>query len=169
VQITRKSDFKLGSEKIRCYMLRALIGKGVQELWVDKQRFLILQRRQKIESGDASEEIRIKTTSIEINQPIADSMFRFEPGKEWSQLESLLLPSEESVLLTGAPAANFSLKTLDGELTELSQACGKVVALDFRPLGARPAARSCPPLKNCALSSAMPSESRKSTTKTRAR
>ncbi|MGA2435556.1 MAG: TlpA disulfide reductase family protein [Bryobacteraceae bacterium] len=75
--------------------------------------------------------MRVKALAAEIDRPVEDSRFRFEPGNGWSEVEMLVLPGEEAMMLTGSRAANFSLETLDGEPVSLDQTRGKVVVLDF--------------------------------------
>jgi cytochrome c biogenesis protein CcmG/thiol:disulfide interchange protein DsbE len=130
-EIAGEEEVKVGGQKIPCYVLRVRTGGMQHELWIDQQRFVVLQHKEKGEANGMHADIRLKVSALEINSPPADSTFQFEPGKGWSEAEMLLLPGEERMLLTGSRAANFSLKTLEGEPVVLDETRGKVVVLDF--------------------------------------
>jgi len=129
--IVKEEDFKLGKEKLRGYLIRARTAGTEHELLVDKQRFVVLHYKQKAETADGKVEITLKMKAIELNEEVGDALFAFEPKPGWSEAETLLLPGERRITLTGERAANFTLKTLDGERVSLEGLHGKVVVLDF--------------------------------------
>ena len=130
-EITGQEDIKVAGRKIPCFVLRARTAGMEHELWIDRERFVVLQHKEKGESNGMHAEIQLKVSAVEVNSPLADSWFQFQPGKGWSEAEMLLLPGEERSLLTGSRAANFTLKTLEGEPVALDETKGKVVVLDF--------------------------------------
>jgi peroxiredoxin/outer membrane lipoprotein-sorting protein len=130
-QITGEEDVKIDGRKIRCYVLRARAWGMEHELWIDQQRLVVLQHKEKGESNGMHGDIRLKMSVVEINSALADSVFQFEPVKGWSEAEMLFLPGEERMMLTGSRAVNFALKTLEGDSVALDQTRGKVVVLDF--------------------------------------
>jgi peroxiredoxin/outer membrane lipoprotein-sorting protein len=130
-QITGEEDMKVEGQKIHCTVIRARTGGMEHELWIDQQRFVVLQHKEKGELNGMHADIRLKVSAVEINSSLADSLFQFAPGKGWSEAEMLLLPGEERMMLTGSRAANFALKTLEGEPVVLDETRGKVVVLDF--------------------------------------
>jgi len=129
--IVKEEDFKLGKEKLRGYLIRARTAGTEHELLVDKQRFVVLHYKQKAQTADGRVEITLKMKLIEVNDEVGDSLFAFEPKQGWSEAETLLLPGERRMTLTGERAANFVLKTLDGEQVSLEGLHGRVVVLDF--------------------------------------
>jgi peroxiredoxin len=130
--IEKTEDIKVLGERFPCYVVRTHTEKAEYQLWIDRERFYVLQSVQKAApKPGVTTEIRTRTTLMEVNQPIPDSLFKFEPGKGWAETEMLVLPGEERALLTGARAANFTLKSLAGDSAALEQARGKVVVLDF--------------------------------------
>jgi peroxiredoxin/outer membrane lipoprotein-sorting protein len=129
--IAGEEDLKVAGQKIPCYVIRARTGAFEHELWVDKQRFVVLQHKEKGDLDGMHGEIHMKVSVLELNPSLPDATFQFEPGKGWSEAEMLLLPGEERMMLTGSRAANFALKTLGGDSVELEGARGKVVVLDF--------------------------------------
>jgi peroxiredoxin/outer membrane lipoprotein-sorting protein len=129
--IAKEPDFKLGREKVRCYLIRARTRGGEIELLVDRQRFVVLQYKEKGKSPDGDVEIAMKMKLVELNQDVGDSLFHFEPNPGWTEVETLVLPRERAVTLTGERAADFTLKTLNGESVGLQSLHGNVVVLDF--------------------------------------
>ena len=91
-RITSEDDFKIEGAKIRCYVIRTSAGGMDHELWVDQQRFVVLQDKEKGQVDGMLVDLHLKVSAIEINSPLADSLFQFEPGKGWSEAEMLLLP-----------------------------------------------------------------------------
>ena len=130
-QITGEEDMKVDGKKIRCYVIRMRAGGMDHELWIDQQRFVVLQDKEKGQLDGMRGDLHLKVSAVEINPSLQDSLFQFQPGKGWSEAEMLLLPGEEHMMLTGSRASNFSLKTLEGEPVVFNETRGKVVVLDF--------------------------------------
>ncbi len=127
--IAKPQDFELGRERARCYSIRAHVGGTEVELTVDPQRFIVLQYKEKNKSPDGQIEIATKLKLVELNQEVSDSLFHFMPDPGWTEVETQA-PRGEPIRI-GERAANFTLKTLDGESVALEQLRGNVVVLDF--------------------------------------
>ncbi len=130
-QITGEEDVKVDGKKIHCYVIRMRAGGMDHELWIDQERFVVLQDKEKGQLDGMRGDLHLKVSAVEINPSLQDSLFQFQPGKGWSEAEMLLLPGEEHMMLTGSRASNFRLKTLDGEPVVFNETRGKVVVLDF--------------------------------------
>jgi len=130
-QVIRSEDLKINGTKVPCYVVHCRTRNVDYDLWIDKQRFLVLQDRERMQSSGALVEMKVKLTALEVNPQLGDASFHFQPGKGWTEEEMLVLPGEERMLLAGERAANFSLKTLEGDPMALDQTRGKVVVLDF--------------------------------------
>ena len=129
--IAKHEDFKLGGGKVRCYLIRAHTPGAEIELLVDQQRFVVLQYKEKGRSPSGEIVMSIKMKLVELNQEVGDSLFHFEPNPGWTEVETLVLPGERYITLTGEPAVDFTLKTLDGDSVALRSLRGSVVVLDF--------------------------------------
>jgi peroxiredoxin/outer membrane lipoprotein-sorting protein len=129
--IVKEEDFKLGHTKLRGYLVRAHNRDSVFELLVDQQSFLVVRAKEQRKTQEGVLEFLTKVKQFELNQAVEDSLFAFEPKRGWSEVEMLVLPGEQRMVLTGERAANFSLKTLSGEAVALASLQGKVVVLDF--------------------------------------
>ena len=134
-QFVKEGRYKLGKDKIDCYVLRVTYKNAPHELWIDNSRGVVLQEIEvhPLQMGRAVGQVtattRVKT--VEIDNEVADSVFVFTPQASWKEVEMLVLPGETQVDLTGQKAADFSVKSLDGEKVELAALRGKVVVLDF--------------------------------------
>lgn len=119
---------------------------------MDKERFLVLERTEKAETPTTLESIRFKTSSIEIDQAMPESAFRLEPEKNWSEVETVLLPGKQGQSLAGQRAAHFALKTPEGENLQLAEMRGRVVVLDFWATWCPPCRKELPVIESCAPS-----------------
>jgi len=127
--IAKQQDFALGRESVRCYSIRAHTPETEVELLVDQQRFVILQCKEKSKSPDGQIETTMKLKLVELNQEVGDSLFHFEPDPGWTEVETMAPPGNP--IRIGDRAADFTLKTLDGESVALESLHGNVVVLDF--------------------------------------
>jgi peroxiredoxin/outer membrane lipoprotein-sorting protein len=134
-EILKEDTLKIDGHKAPCYILRAHIGPTQHDLWIDKDRYLVLRD---LQSGPQASKDGVLTVTIDtkikrlaLDTDVPDTVFTFEPDRKWAQVDMLVLPGEERLMLTGRPAADFTLKALDGEPTQLSSLQGKVVVLDF--------------------------------------
>jgi peroxiredoxin/outer membrane lipoprotein-sorting protein len=131
----KEENIKVGGEKFRCRIVRLQVGPAVDELWVDEQRGFVLQSRQtsrqEMGNGTAQIQITTKLKELDLGGDVDARLFSFTPERSWTEAEMLVLPGEDKMMLTGQKAADFALKSLDGEPVELASLRGKVVVLDF--------------------------------------
>jgi len=129
-EIVKDDTYKLGSEKLPCFVVRARVPNAIVELWIDKDRYQVVQRHQITTTAGTRTEVWIKDSALELNPKLPDSTFQFEPAKGWHEVEGLTLPGENHLNI-GVRAAPFVLKSLEGEQIDLAAMRGKVVVLDF--------------------------------------
>ncbi len=134
-ELGKEENIKVGGEKFRCRIVRLQVGPAVDELWVDEQRGFVLQSRQtsrqEMGNGQAQIQITTKLKELDLGGDVDARLFSFAPERSWTEAEMLVLPGEDRMMLTGQKAADFALKSLDGEPLELASLRGKVVVLDF--------------------------------------
>jgi thiol-disulfide isomerase/thioredoxin len=106
--------------------------KADYKLWVDRERFYVLEAIQTATpQAGLTTEIHTRTSMMEVNQEMPDNLFAFAPRRGWEQVEMLILPGEERASLLGSRAASFALKSLEGEQVALNEVRGKPIVLDF--------------------------------------
>ncbi len=94
--------------------------------------------------------------AIHIGQPVADELFSFTPPTNAKEVSELPLPGTSARrALTGQPGPDFTLPTLEGKKTSLSDFKGKIVLLDFWATWCVPCRESTPLIEkvNSAFSS----------------
>jgi peroxiredoxin len=132
-EIVREDVYSLGHTKVPCYVIAARTEEFTHQIWIDKERFLVLREIQTSPSGTGLEgnksETRVK--KLEVDDEVDKSLFTLVPEKKWKEVESLVLPREKPVALTGTLAADFQLKSVAGEEVRLRDLRGTVVVLDF--------------------------------------
>jgi peroxiredoxin len=125
--------YSLGHAKVPCYVIAARTQQFKHQLWIDKERFLVLREIQTSPSGAGLDENKIETKvrKLELDDEVDKALFTLLPEKKWKEVESLVLPREKPAALTGTLAADFQLKSVAGETVRLHDLRGTVVVLDF--------------------------------------
>ena len=135
VAVLAKEDrLKVDRDKVDCYVLEIRLPQGLQELWVDKQRFLVLRHVETAKKVENGLPVAVKATLTFKQADIAavpeNNLFVFTPPEKSIEVQTLNLPGERPNV-TGTAAQDFTLNTLDGAKIRLSDLRGKVVLLDF--------------------------------------
>jgi translation initiation factor 2 beta subunit (eIF-2beta)/eIF-5 len=58
---------KLSGAKIPCYVVRSRCGAVEYQLWIDKQRFLVLEYRERGQTSGVQVDRRVKMSAVDIN------------------------------------------------------------------------------------------------------
>ncbi len=133
--LVKQDSYKLDGDRVNCHIVRFSTVNAQHELWIDAQRFYVLQWIQggMVKYGDrpAKTKVSMKVKKFAAADSVADNLFAFNPGKGWMEAEMIVFPSEGRMLLTGQRAATFTLKSLEGQEYSLAALRGKVVVMDF--------------------------------------
>jgi outer membrane lipoprotein-sorting protein len=89
----KEGTIKVGTDKVRCYVLKIESKGGVHELWVDDSRFLILRS---IDTTPTPQDgISMQTTvtfdvkEVSLNPKLEDTLFTFVPPVNTKRVEAL--------------------------------------------------------------------------------
>jgi peroxiredoxin len=133
--MAKQETYKLAGERVPVHVIRFSFGDAQHELWVDQQRFYVLQWAQtgftKMNGRPVKTRVTMKLKKFSTGTGVADNLFSFNAPKGWTETEMVVFPSEGRMILTGQRAATFTLKSLEGQEVSLASLRGKVVVVDF--------------------------------------
>ncbi len=128
----------IGAMQLPAAARGAKIEDTTMTAWIDKKLGIQMQSETNMKvsmPGGVSTRMHVKTVmkDLEIDAPIADSIFAFTPPADAKEVEKLtifggtLTPPD----LVGKLAPDFKLQTVDGKVYSLTALKGKPVLLDF--------------------------------------
>lgn len=130
-ELEKNEKLKFNGDKVDCYVVRISTDRATIRMWVAKESLFVLRYREKElekNGGEANLAIEYKKIAEGVPDP---RVFDFEAPGGSKQVAEVTLPSERNVSWEGRPAADFTLKTVDGTAVRLADLKGKVVLLDF--------------------------------------
>jgi len=137
----RTEKLEVGGAPVECLVVEVELEeqdpgeKRVRTYWIDPQRHLVLKVVQinKL-SGEAANALETEITTTfrkaDINPPILDSTFAFEPPADAKEVAAFRTPRPAAIEI-GSEAADFQLKDLEGREIQLKGLRGNVVLLNF--------------------------------------
>ena len=91
--LEKDTQLKIGSEKVACYVVKIQTPNGVNELWVDKDRYIVWKSRH---VGPSSPEgislqstVTVNVSEAKTNTELDKSIFQFTPPEKAEKVSSL--------------------------------------------------------------------------------
>lgn len=138
----RKEDVRVNGRDVECAVIDLVyedtqLGKIPTTLWVDPETNLVVQRIERMESGQGGQTVKlvedVRIREARVGAAPAPELFQFIPpeGAVRVSLESLYGEEPPQSEWVGLDALDFTLNSIDGKAVRLSDLRGRVVMLDF--------------------------------------
>lgn len=147
-KVTGEEPVEIEGKPIDCYVVEAMLdtiemparlvlSEGTQKLWIDKKSKVAvkLTTTARMSGGPLPGFVemnqRVTVASLKVNEPVPDSVFVFTPPAGAREVAEFSGPVRITPDPTGKPAADFTVKSIEGKEYTLQALHGKVALLDF--------------------------------------
>lgn len=95
--LEKSSRIKVGGDKIDCYVIKLETEGVTDEMWVDKDRFIVWRLKQTPRANPPEGTARhaavtLNLTEVDVKAQLDDDLFRFTPPEKATKVESLQWP-----------------------------------------------------------------------------
>jgi len=147
-KVIAEEPLDIDGKSVDCWIVEATMEKltmtagmtmseGITKLWIDKDTKMTSKTTltATLEGGPFPKPLQMSMSmtvfSRKLDEPLPDSLFAFTPPEGAKEVKDFSMPVPGRADLTGKPAADFALKSIDGKPVTLQSLHGKVVLLDF--------------------------------------
>ena len=100
-RLVKDTQLKVGGAKIACYDIKWQTEEANDEIWVDKDRFIVWRLKQTPRAGAPPGTLRqadvtIDVSKADLNPRLEDSLFTFTPPDKSAKVELLTWPGEKT-------------------------------------------------------------------------
>lgn len=127
----KSQTLKAGDAKADCEVIEIDLGKSKHTVWIDRERYLVIQHEEKTVNADGQVKIQLRLRKFALRDQVDDGLFAFRAPEKWKKEESLTFPNEQGRSLEGRSAPPFRLQTVEGQEVDVAELRGKVVLINF--------------------------------------
>jgi peroxiredoxin len=145
IRFLRREPVSLQSTRIDCIVVEVEIApdksfpatRTVRTLWIDPEKLIVVRDVIHTQTYSTKNKLlcdavdEMKLSSFQINDPIADSVFQFEPSFGARIVDALNLPDSGNGLAMGPSIENIPLVDLNGARYSFKGMRGSAILLDF--------------------------------------
>lgn len=99
-KLEKTDRIKIGGEKIECYVVKFQTEDATDEMWVDKDRFIVWRLKQtpKVAPDQPAARnvvVTVNLTVADVNSSVDDGLFRFTPPEDAKRVAALKWPDKK--------------------------------------------------------------------------
>jgi len=88
-KLGKPSRISIGGHKIECFSIKLQTEGTTDEMWVDKDRFIVWRLKQMPKGSEPGSAITVNLTEAEMNSVLDDGLFRFTPPENARKVAAL--------------------------------------------------------------------------------
>jgi outer membrane lipoprotein-sorting protein len=100
ITLAGENTYKIEKSKVPCHILHVVAGNSQHDLWIDKERYLVVQhlekRKGEMRGQPMESKMKVEVKHLGLANELNDSMFAFKPESNWTKVDKLALPAEQA-------------------------------------------------------------------------